>query len=125
MHVAAVDAGGSALFGEKGGNRLVPGRGSAICSALLFGGVAGQDRVIGCRRLAGVEAVSAGGSSGVVVSAVVRNLAEAGDGARRVLLLPDRGERHPDTIHSDPWVFERFGDVQHLWKEQTEATARA
>ena len=34
------------------------------------------------------------------------------------LILPDRGERYLDTIYSDAWVEEHFGDVFHLWEEE-------
>jgi hypothetical protein len=28
-----------------------------------------------------------------------------------VLLFPDRGERYLDTIYSDEWVTQHFGDI--------------
>jgi cysteine synthase A len=39
--------------------------------------------------------------------------------------LPDRGERYLDTIYSDEWVMEHFGDVFSLWEsvEDTESPA--
>jgi len=50
---------------------------------------------------------------------VVMGLARLADripaGARCALVLPDRGERYLETIYSDPWVLEHFGDVRHLW----------
>ncbi|WP_017609332.1 2,3-diaminopropionate biosynthesis protein SbnA [Nocardiopsis xinjiangensis] len=122
--VVAVDAEGSALFGDKGGNRLIPGHGAAVRSGLYYEGIADsvvrvsdQDCVVGCRRLIGTEAVLCGGSSGAVVSAVTQWLPHMEDGANCVLLLPDRGERYLDTIYSDAWVLEHFGDIGHLWKE--------
>jgi N-(2-amino-2-carboxyethyl)-L-glutamate synthase len=33
-----------------------------------------------------------------------------------VVILPDRGERYLDTVYSDAWVKEHFGDVSHLWQ---------
>ena len=33
-----------------------------------------------------------------------------------VAILADSGERYVDTIYSDAWVAEHFGDVAHLWK---------
>ncbi|MEU0484318.1 2,3-diaminopropionate biosynthesis protein SbnA [Streptosporangium sp. NPDC006013] len=125
-HIVAVDAEGSAIFGEPSCQRLIPGHGAAIRSELYYDGIAhsvarmtDQDCVVGCRRLVGVEAILGGGSSGAVVSAVAQRLAEIPAGANCVLLLPDRGERYLDTIYSDVWVEERFGDIAHLWKEQT------
>lgn len=123
--IVAVDAEGSAIFGEAGCRRLVPGHGAAIRPELHFDGMADsvaritdQDCVVGCRRLVDTEAILGGGSSGAVVSAVEHRLGELPAGANCVLLLPDRGERYLDTIYSDTWVNAQFGDIQHLWKER-------
>ncbi|QFU89752.1 2,3-diaminopropionate biosynthesis protein SbnA [Amycolatopsis sp. YIM 10] len=123
--VIAVDAEGSAIFGEVTCHRLIPGHGAAIRSALHYDGIADsvvrmtdQDCVVGCRRLVGAEAILSGGSSGAVVSAVSQLRAGFADDASCVMLLPDRGERYLDTIYSDAWVEEKFGDIRHLWKEQ-------
>lgn len=124
-HIVAVDAEGSAIFGGTGCRRLVPGHGAAIRPELHFDGMADsvtrmtdQDCVVGCRRLVGTEAILSGGSSGAVVSAVEQRLGALPADANCVLLLPDRGERYLDTIYSDAWVNEQFGDIRHLWKEK-------
>ena len=44
-------------------------------------------------------------------------------GAICAAIFPDKGERYLDTIYSDSWVEEHFGDVAHLWQEEREATA--
>ncbi|KWT63841.1 2,3-diaminopropionate biosynthesis protein SbnA [Streptomyces albus subsp. albus] len=125
-HIIAVDAEGSAIFGTTGCRRRIPGHGAAIRPALHFDGIAhevvrmtDQDCVVGCRRLVGAEAILSGGSSGAVVSAVKQRLDELPAEANCVLLLPDRGERYLDTIYSDTWVSEQFGDIGHLWKDRT------
>jgi hypothetical protein len=41
-------------------------------------------------------------------------------GAVCVAIFPDRGERYLDTIYSDDWVEEHFGDVSSLLQEQAE-----
>lgn len=124
-HIVAVDADGSAIFGENTCRRLIPGHGAALRPALHHDGLAhsvlrmtDQDCVVGCRRLASSEAILGGGSSGAVVSAVESLRDELPDGANCVLLLPDRGERYLDTIYSDAWVHQKFGDIKHLWKER-------
>jgi cysteine synthase A len=38
-------------------------------------------------------------------------------------IFADKGERYLDTIYSDSWVEEHFGDVAHLWQEESKATA--
>jgi 2,3-diaminopropionate biosynthesis protein SbnA len=125
-HIVAVDAEGSAIFGDVTCRRLVPGPGAAIRPALYHEGMAhsvmrmtDQDCVVGCRKLVATEAILGGGSTGAVVSAVEQRLPELPAGANCVLLLPDRGERYLDTIYSDEWVDEKFGDIRHLWKENT------
>jgi N-(2-amino-2-carboxyethyl)-L-glutamate synthase len=123
--VIAVDAEGSAIFGEPTCRRLIPGHGAAIRSALYYDGIADsvvrvtdQECVVGCRRLVTTEAILSGGSSGAIVSAACRYVPQLPAGATCVLLLPDRGERYLDTIYSDAWVEEQFGDIRHLWKER-------
>jgi cysteine synthase A len=123
--IVAVDAEGSAIFGEPTCQRLIPGHGAAVRSALYYDGIADsvvrvtdQDCVVGCRRLVAAEAILSGGSSGAIVSAVNQRRADLPADATCVLLLPDRGERYLDTIYSDAWVAEKFGDIRHLWKER-------
>jgi hypothetical protein len=74
------------------------------------------DCVIGCRRLLRREAIMAGGSSGGVLMAVERIKHNIPQKAACVVIFPDRGERYLDTIYSDVWVNERFGDVSHHWQ---------
>ena len=57
-----------------------------------------------------------------VITAVERFKHEIPKDATCVVILPDRGERYLDTIYSDTWVKEHFGDVSHLW-EITRAAA--
>jgi 2,3-diaminopropionate biosynthesis protein SbnA len=125
----AVDAVGSVIFGSPVAKRLVSGHGSAIAPPLFQAEMADQfvlvddlDCVIGCRRLASTEAILAGGSSGAIMMAIDRLGETIPKGAICVAILADRGERYLDTIFSDPWVTEHFGDVSHLWKRP--ATAR-
>ncbi|MET9294028.1 2,3-diaminopropionate biosynthesis protein SbnA [Streptomyces sp. NPDC003077] len=122
-HVVAVDAVGSAIFGEVTCRRLIPGHGAARRPALYQEGLADsvarmtdQDCVVGCRRLVRAEAILGGGSSGAVVRAAEQRAAGLPEGADCVLVLPDRGERYVDTVYSDAWVQEHFGDIEHLWK---------
>jgi len=120
--VVAVDAVGSVIFGRPAAGRLVPGHGASVRPDLYGPDLAHHvvhvddlGCVVGCRRLVRREAVLAGGSSGAVVMGLTRLAAEIPAGARCALILPDRGERYLDTIYSDEWVSERFGDVAHLW----------
>lgn len=126
--VIGVDAVGSVIFGGAKGKRLLPGHGAAVRPRLFRHDLADKcvhvtdlDCVAGCRRLARQEAILAGGSSGGVFAALERLKDEIPPGANCVLIFPDRGERYLDTIFSDEWVCEHFGEVSHLWDGETEA----
>lgn len=121
--IYAVDAEGSVIFGGKKSKRLIPGHGAAVRPALYGPDLADEcihvsdvDCVVGCRRLARYEAVLAGGSSGGVLMALERVKHELDPDATCVLILPDRGERYLDTIYSDSWVLEHYGDVSSRWE---------
>lgn len=125
--VYAVDAIGSVIFGSRKADRLIPGHGAAMRPKLFKDDMASKvirvsdlDCVIGCRRLAATEAILAGGSSGAVLTAVEQAKHEIHSGANCVMIFADRGERYLDTIYSDEWVSEHFGDVAHLWEATEE-----
>jgi cysteine synthase A len=69
------------------------------------------------------EAILAGGSSGAAVAALEKVRDTIPAGSHCVLVFPDGGDRYLDTIYSDAWVEQQFGEVGHLWKrlETTEA----
>jgi 2,3-diaminopropionate biosynthesis protein SbnA len=126
--VLAVDAIGSMLFSDKSAKRLIPGHGAAVVPKLLkrdlIDGVihvSDLECVVGCRRLVREEAILVGGSSGAVIMAIERMRDTIAAGATCVAIFPDRGERYLDTIYSDGWVEEHFGDVSHLWQNPTES----
>ncbi|MFD8965690.1 2,3-diaminopropionate biosynthesis protein SbnA [Streptomyces sp. NPDC059568] len=123
--VVAVDAEGSAIFGNPPGPRLIPGHGAAVRPGLYRDGLADEvvhvadlDCVVGCRRLASREAILAGGSTGALIAALGAMSGRIPAGSNVALILPDRGERYLDTIYNDDWVTRHFGDVSHLWKEK-------
>lgn len=125
--IVAVDAVGSLIFSEVKAKRMIPGLGAGmrppLCEISLIDDcvhVSDLDCVVGCRKLVMREAILAGGSSGGVLAAIekVRHLLPAG--ATCVAILPDRGERYLDTVYSDTWVRQHFGEVDHLW-DQTAA----
>jgi 2,3-diaminopropionate biosynthesis protein SbnA len=125
----AVDAVGSVIFGGKKAKRLIPGHGAALRPSLYQDNLADQhvlvtdlDCIVGCRRLVRDEAVLAGGSSGAVIMAIDQMKSAIRSGANCVAILPDRGERYLDTIYSDQWVHEHFGEVSHLWEESSEVS---
>jgi N-(2-amino-2-carboxyethyl)-L-glutamate synthase len=125
--IIAVDAEGSVIFGRKSGKRLIPGHGAAIKPPLYRPDLADKyilvtdlDCVVGCRRLARREAILTGGSSGAVMMAIESVRHELPPQATCVAICPDRGERYLDTIYSDEWVLEHFGQITHLWQDLEE-----
>ncbi len=128
--IFAVDAIGSVIFGGVVSKRLIPGHGASVRPALYQAGVAEScihvsdlDCVVGCRRLVRDEAILAGGSSGAVLMAINQVKDQIEPGAICVAIFPDKGERYLDTIYSDSWVAEHFGDVAHFWQEENRTTA--
>lgn len=128
--VVAVDAIGSVIFGGQKGKRLIPGHGAAVRPYLFRPGLADEcvhvsdlECVIGCRRLITQESILAGGSSGAALMAVERLKHKIPDRATCVVIFPDRGDRYLDTIYSEAWVEEHFGDVSHFWQNTLEAQA--
>lgn len=116
--IIAVDAVGSIIFGGQPAKRLIPGHGAAVRPKLYQPDLADEciqvtdiDCIRGCRRLVKREAILAGGSSGGIVMAVEKAAHRIPAGSTCALVLPDRGERYLDTIYSDSWVAQHFGDV--------------
>lgn len=121
--IFAVDAKGSVIFGGAQAKRLIPGHGASVRPPLFRPDFAQEcvhvsdlDCLVGCRRLVREEAILAGGSSGGVLMAVEYTKHRIPSGAICVCIFPDRGERYLDTIYSDSWIEEHFGDVSHLWQ---------
>ncbi|MEA2695553.1 MAG: N-(2-amino-2-carboxyethyl)-L-glutamate synthase [Acidobacteriota bacterium] len=120
--VIAVDAFGSLIFSNIRAKRMVPGLGAGLrpplCEPSLIGEcvhVTDLDCVVGCRRLIEREAIFAGGSSGGVLTAIESYQDRISAGSVVVAILPDRGERYLETLFSDTWVREHFGDIGSLW----------
>lgn len=122
--IIAVDAVGSLIFSDVRAKRVVPGLGAGLRPPLCDLSVIHEcihvddvDCVLGCRRLMAREAILAGGSSGGVMSAIAKMSDRIPEGSVCVAILPDRGERYLETIFSDEWVRDHFGEVAHRWSE--------
>lgn len=124
IRIVAVDAKGSRIFCDDPADRSIPGLGAGIhpplCDVSLVHRcvhVGDRDCVTGCRWLVNREAILAGGSSGGVIAAVARLRDELPEGATCVAILSDRGDRYLDTVYSDDWVRENYGDILSRWEE--------
>ncbi|GHJ48854.1 2,3-diaminopropionate biosynthesis protein SbnA [Catellatospora sp. TT07R-123] len=121
----AVDAVGSVIFGQEPAPRLIPGHGASVVPPLLDPAAAHEvvhvsdlECVVACRLLVNREGILAGGSSGATAAALERMLPRLPLGANAVMIFADGGDRYIDTIYSDEWVHQHFGEVSHLWKER-------
>jgi cysteine synthase A len=123
--VIAVDAMGSLIFSDRQAKRMIPGLGAGIKPPLCDISLIDQcihvddlDCLLGCRRMMAREALLVGGSSGGVLIAVEKLRNEIPADAVCAVILPDRGERYLDTLFSDAWVRQHFGEVESLWREE-------
>ena len=110
LRVIAVDARGSAIFGDDPAPRQLPGLGSSIVPELLEPDevdevlyVDDAEATQGCHDLAESEGIFAGGSSGAAVAALRRLLPDLSPSSRVVTIFPDRGERYLETVYSPEW----------------------
>jgi N-(2-amino-2-carboxyethyl)-L-glutamate synthase len=117
--IIAVDAKGSVIFGDERSKRLIPGHGAARVPELFKPGLAERcihisdpECIVGCYHLLRSESILAGGSSGAAIAAIAKTKLEFTSGETCAVILCDRGERYLDTIYSDSWVKEHFGDVK-------------
>ncbi|HET8845522.1 MAG TPA: 2,3-diaminopropionate biosynthesis protein SbnA, partial [Ktedonobacteraceae bacterium] len=111
LHVVAVDAVGSVIFGGPAGPRNIPGIGASRVPELLCKDdideviyVDEHETLQGCRDLVVREGIFAGGSSGSIVAALRKLLPTLPRRYRVITLFPDRGERYLDTIYDEAWA---------------------
>ena len=123
--VVAVDSVGSLIFSDQQGPRYLPGMGAGVrpplCDMRFIDEhvlVSDLECILACRRLVRQEGLLAGASSGGVIAAVGKLRDRIPAGATCAVILPDRGERYVDTVYSDAWVREHFGEVSGLWPER-------
>lgn len=116
MKIVPVDAYGSIIFGGKAEKRLIPGFGASKTSSLLKKELLESpmwmrewESIVGCKRLLNHEAILAGGSTGALVSAVEK--LDMNPDEKAVIIICDRGERYLETIYSDEWIKETFGNA--------------
>lgn len=115
--VIAVDAVGSVIFGGKGKKRLLPGHGAARRSELFVDNlvddvvyVDDMECVKGCRLLLQKEGIMAGASTGGIITAIGKYKKKISEGSICVAIMHDRGERYLETVYSDDWIKENFGE---------------
>jgi N-(2-amino-2-carboxyethyl)-L-glutamate synthase len=108
----AVDAEGSAIFGQPPRPRHIPGLGSSIVPPLVDGAliddvviVSECATVAGCHALLARHGVLAGGSTGSVYAAIERYFADYhGPRPTVAFLCADRGTAYLDTVYNPEWA---------------------
>lgn len=127
--IIAVDAVGSVIFGGERKKRLIPGHGAAVVPGLFYDGIVDDyilvtdiDCIKGCRTLVNREAVLTGGSTGAILSAIKKIKNKIPSESKCVMIMHDRGERYLDTVYSDQWVKEHFGEksLDYSWDEYSQ-----
>jgi N-(2-amino-2-carboxyethyl)-L-glutamate synthase len=110
LKVVAVDAEGSAIFGQRPRHRYIPGIGSSIVPDLLRCAriddtvhVPELDTIEACHELVREHQILAGGSSGSSYAAI-RSYPFAEPKPTVLFLCADRGTAYMDTIYSAAWV---------------------
>ena len=113
VRVVGVDVPGSLVFGTVQAPRLLNGVGSSCASQFLRPGdyddvaiVSDIDAIAACHLIDGSLDIGLGGSSGAVVTACARYLAEHPEVRRPVCVCPDGRSNYLSSIYSTIWLAE-------------------
>jgi N-(2-amino-2-carboxyethyl)-L-glutamate synthase len=111
VKVIGVDLSGSRVFGLPGGKRLVTGIGSSRPSSFLHRQdyddvviVEDEEAISTCHQLREEIGLGLGGSSGAVIAACSRYLAENPWIRRPVCICPDGQSNYMNTLYSPAWL---------------------
>lgn len=116
IRIVGVDPEGSVLSGGKPDLYRVEGIGYDFIPQTLWKELIDEwvrvndhDAYVACRRLARLEGLFCGSSSGAAVHAALRVAAGLGREERVLTLLPDGGERYLSKVYSDEYFRSAFG----------------
>ena len=113
IRVVAVDAEGSAIFGQRPRKRLISGIGSSISPSLVRQAVIDEtifipeiDTVAGCHELLDTHRLFVGGSTGTVYSAIESYFAAKKPAVppKVLFLCCDKGTAYLHNIYDPEWV---------------------
>jgi len=120
VKVVAVDAEGSAIFGQRRCRRYIPGIGSSIVPDLLRHALIDDtvhvrelDAIDACHALLREHQILAGGSSGSAYAAI-QSYPFPQPSPTVLFLCADRGTAYMDTVYDARWV---------AWRREQEETA--
>ncbi|MFG3055230.1 pyridoxal-phosphate dependent enzyme [Kitasatospora sp. NPDC048239] len=131
--LVAVDINGSVAVGGPPGTRHLSGIGASRRSSFLEPDMIDQvayasiaEAAYYCRLVLQESGIHLGGSSGAVLAACVRYLADHPETAEPLCVCADGGEKYQSTIYNDEWL-ESIGqpaDLPGVHRTRTAATVR-
>ncbi|WP_075259862.1 2,3-diaminopropionate biosynthesis protein SbnA [Herbaspirillum camelliae] len=120
--IVAIDSAGSVTFGDKAGERFVPGIGTSQRPPIADSGspspaailhVAESEGGAVCRRFSKQTGLLIGGSTGSVIAGFERYASEHQlRDATVVLISPDLGNAYLSTVYNDAWVQAHFSILE-------------
>ncbi|MFD0587394.1 PLP-dependent cysteine synthase family protein [Paenibacillus sp. GCM10027627] len=128
VHIIAVDAIGSTVFGGVPHAYMLPGMGLSWTPANIDDlgridavfKVPDEDSFMMCRVLAKHEGILCGGSTGAGMLAAWKLALQSGTFKKIVCVASDNGERYLSTIYNDEWMREKSFSLstspQEMWK---------
>ncbi|MFD4244252.1 2,3-diaminopropionate biosynthesis protein SbnA [Streptomyces sp. NPDC058525] len=129
VRIVAIDAEGSATFGEEPSRRMIPGLGTSIRPPLLDTSYVDEvihvneaETIRTCHQLARHGFIF-GGSTGTVVNGAAQWLARQEKQVTAVAIAPDLGERYLETVYQTDWVRNFYGE--DVLQARTAAAAAA
>jgi N-(2-amino-2-carboxyethyl)-L-glutamate synthase len=109
--IGAVDVQGSVVLGGRMAKRHVPGIGSTRRSSFIRRGsydfavkVSEAEAIATCRAIREATTIGLGGSSGAVVAAAARYIAQRAPQRPVICICPDGSDRYEDTIYDSGWL---------------------
>ncbi|MFE2247690.1 2,3-diaminopropionate biosynthesis protein SbnA [Streptomyces lavendulae] len=116
IKVIAVDAAGSAVFGQHPKVRRIPGIGSSIVPPLVGKAIIDDIVIVperqaadGCRQLLRRSGIHAGGSTGSMYAAIQHYFTQrpvSGPPPSVLFICADRGAGYTETVYNNAWVAE-------------------
>lgn len=129
--LVAVDINGSVAMGGPPGARHLPGIGASRRSSFLDPSLIDDTAYVSigeaahyCRLVLRDAGIHLGGSSGAVIAACVRYLAEHPEAEEPLCVCADGGEKYQSTIYNDQWL-QSIGEQVPQWSVHPARSAAA
>ena len=111
VQIVGVDVSGSVIFGGEGKPYKMTGVGLSFTPPNLRTHLLNAAYVVPesigysvCHRLAHDEGLLLGASTGIITAAALNYVSRLPQGARVLIVNPDRGDRYLETVYSEEWI---------------------